>query len=450
MKQLACLVSVVIWSLTAAAPATAGPLDELLETLRSERQRQGSELAEREARFRAARDERETLLTQARATLEDTRRESDRLREAFDANQTRLREQQETLSERTAHLGDLQSVIQQMAADVLAVAGESMSNAGGKDRLEPIALLSRSSELPDVQQLESLWDLMLEEMVASQQVTQQRLPVIGADGIESTIDVLRLGPFTAWAEGRFLRYLPEAGRFLVPLRQPSTDLRGQMARFAADPGAGGIAVIDPTRGALLSLLGQRADLEERVRQGGVIGHVILGLGGLGLLMALLRFIGITRVRRQMERSVRKDEATQGDPLGRLIMVAASNPQLDAEALGLRLDEAVLAEAPRLLRGISFIALLAGIAPLLGLLGTVTGIIETFQSITLYGTGDPRLMSGGISQALVTTVMGLVVAIPMFLLHNLLNERSNELVARLDEQAAGLVAERSARMGTGHA
>nr|MDJ0868637.1 MotA/TolQ/ExbB proton channel family protein [Myxococcota bacterium] len=215
------------------------------------------------------------------------------------------------------------------------------------------------------------------------------------------------------------------------------------AGFAGSPAADAVAIVDPTRGALIALLGQRADLRERIRQGGVIGYVIIGVGIVGLLNATRRIVELARLRRQIPGTNAAADGSGADsPVGRLIAVAAEHADADAETLGLRLDEAILTETPRLRRGISFVAMLAGIAPLLGLLGTVTGIIETFQAITLYGTGDPRLMSGGISQALVTTVMGLLVAIPMFLLHNLLNERSNDLVTLLDERAAGLVAERA--------
>jgi len=421
--------------------AHAGPLDELLEQLRAERAQQGALLTEREARFRAERNERKRLLEEARADLARARAESDRLRAAFDANQHTLRAQEATLNERTADLGDLGSLVRQVAGDVAALTTESMTSAHDPARSAAATALVQGRDLPTLGEIEALWELMLEEMAAGQRIRREVLPVIGADGSERRAEVTRIGPFTAWAEGAFLRYLPESARFLTPARQPAARLRAVMAGF--NPGQPGPVVIDPTRGSLIVLEGQRADLQERLHQGGVIGYVILTLGGIGLAAALLRILRIGLVRARMDRSERSGEATDADPLGRLTRVARDNPGLDAEALGLRLDEAVLAETPHLQRGISFIALMAAIAPLLGLLGTVTGIIETFQAITLFGTGDPRLMSGGISQALVTTVMGLIVAIPMYLLHNVLDERSGDLIARLDERAAALVAGRAA-------
>ena len=135
-----------------------------------------------------------------------------------------------------------------------------------------------------------------------------------------------------------------------------------------------------------------------------------------------------------------DEQPADNPLGRIMTIYRKNPDIDTETLGLKLDEAILKEMPALHRGLGTLALLAAIAPLLGLLGTVTGIIETFQSITLFGTGDPRTISGGISQALVTTVMGLVTAIPLLLLHSFLSTKSNRLVHILDEKSASFVAQ----------
>ncbi|MCP4045074.1 MAG: MotA/TolQ/ExbB proton channel family protein, partial [Gammaproteobacteria bacterium] len=126
-------------------------------------------------------------------------------------------------------------------------------------------------------------------------------------------------------------------------------------------------------------------------------------------------------------------------LGRIMLAAADAPSETDDLLLLKIDEAILAEIPALERGTGLIKLLAATAPLLGLLGTVTGMIVTFQSISLFGTGDPKLMAGGISQALVTTVLGLVVAIPLLFGHNLVASLSRSLVQRLDEQSAGMLA-----------
>ena len=196
--------------------------------------------------------------------------------------------------------------------------------------------------------------------------------------------------------------------------------------------------IDPTSGAMLALLIQVPDLMTRIAQGGPVGVLIIILGLIGLLIAIMRYIKLNRIDHEIKGQI--DDKTPGDnPLGRIMAVYQNNPDVDTETLELKLDEAILKELPVLQRGLRIVSLLAEIALLLGLLGTVTGIIETFQSITLFGTGDPRVMSGGISQALVTTVMGLTTSIPLLLFHGFLSSKSNRLIHILDEKSAAFVA-----------
>ena len=116
-----------------------------------------------------------------------------------------------------------------------------------------------------------------------------------------------------------------------------------------------------------------------------------------------------------------------------------------EVLELKLGEAILKELPKFNSMLSFLKIISVVAPLLGLLGTVTGMIVTFQAITLYGAGDPKLMAGGISTALVTTVLGLVVAIPTVFLHTLVQSRAKRLTQILQEESAGMLSERAERM-----
>lgn len=202
--------------------------------------------------------------------------------------------------------------------------------------------------------------------------------------------------------------------------------------------------LDPTGGSILGLLVQAPSLSERVEQGGAVGYVILALGAIGLLFALERFISLLLIGAKVKRQLKQTSARNDNPLGRVMQVKDNNPEADTETLELKLSEAILREVPKLTRNLTFIKIISVVAPLMGLLGTVTGMIVTFQAITLFGTGDPKLMAGGISQALVTTVLGLVVAIPMTLLFATLNTRSKNLVHVLQEQASGIIAERSER------
>ena len=159
----------------------------------------------------------------------------------------------------------------------------------------------------------------------------------------------------------------------------------------------------------------------------------------------LRLATLGRVAGKVNRQLREPgNANANNPLGRVLLAAGDSGERDIDAIELLLDEAILRETPALQRGLGLLKLLAAVAPLLGLLGTVTGMILTFQSITLFGTGDPKLMAGGISQALVTTVLGLVVAIPLLFSHTLLSSRSRTLIQILDEQSAGLIASQVSR------
>ena len=236
----------------------------------------------------------------------------------------------------------------------------------------------------------------------------------------------------------FLRNLPATGKLIEPGRQPRQRFL-DMAQNVETVDSGIQAFpIDPTRGAMLALLVQVPDLKNRIEQGGLVGYVIIFIGLIGVLISLERLILLVTTGRNVKKQLNSKKP--GDnPLGRIMQVYEKNPDIDTETLGLKLDEAILKEMPRIQRGLGALALLAAVSPLLGLLGTVTGIIETFQSITLYGTGDPRVMSGGISQALVTTVMGLLVAIPLLLSHSFLSSKSNSLIQILDEKSTAFVA-----------
>jgi biopolymer transport protein ExbB len=234
--------------------------------------------------------------------------------------------------------------------------------------------------------------------------------------------------------------MPENRNLVELARQPVERLRDLMEEFeTSEAGALKTAVVDPTRGAIMALLVQTPNLQERIKQGGWIGYIILILGAIGLLIALIRFVTLMRMERGVSKQQKTQELNMKNPLGRILSVYSDKIAQDVETLSLKLDEAILRETPSIERGLITLAILAAVAPMLGLLGTVSGMIETFQSITLFGTGDPKLMSGGISQALVTTELGLAVAIPILLIHSALSSKSNRLIQILDEESAAIVA-----------
>ena len=234
--------------------------------------------------------------------------------------------------------------------------------------------------------------------------------------------------------------MPENRNLVELARQPVERLRDLMEEFeTSEAGALKTAVVDPTRGAIMALLVQTPNLQERIKQGGWIGYIILILGAIGLLIALIRFVVLMRMEHGVSKQQKTKELNMKNPLGRILSVYSDKIAQDVETLSLKLDEAILRETPSIERGLITLAILAAVTPMLGLLGTVSGMIETFQSITLFGTGDPKLMSGGISQALVTTELGLAVAIPILLIHSALSSKSNRLIQILDEESAAIVA-----------
>jgi biopolymer transport protein ExbB len=266
--------------------------------------------------------------------------------------------------------------------------------------------------------------------------------VVATDGSTEERNLLRVGPFTTFDGNAFLRYIPETGELLTLNRQPSQRYLNVAKRFSKGNGEQLPMVVDPTGGSLLGMLSYTPTLRERIEQGGTIGFIIIGLGLCGLLLTLWRIIYLGSVHLAIRRQLGKlKQPCPKNPLGRVIgsVGRLSDWQHEGEGLQFKLDEAILAELPRLERAHSFIKLLAATSPLLGLLGTVTGMILTFQAISLYGSGDPKLMATGISQALITTVLGLIVAIPLLFGHNLVNSLARNMIQRLDEQSAGIMA-----------
>ena len=300
--------------------------------------------------------------------------------------------------------------------------------------------LSERKQQPSIDELRELWLVLQHEMTHSGKVVQFPAQVITANGEVADRNVTRVGVFTAFSDGKFLRYMPENRNLVELARQPVERLRDLMEEFeTSEAGALKTAVVDPTRGAIMALLVQTPNLQERIKQGGWIGYIILILGAIGLLIALIRFVTLMRMERGVSKQQKTQELNMKNPLGRILSVYSDKIAQDVETLSLKLDEAILRETPSIERGLITLAILAAVAPMLGLLGTVSGMIETFQSITLFGTGDPKLMSGGISQALVTTELGLAVAIPILLIHSALSSKSNRLIQILDEESAAIVA-----------
>lgn len=438
MSRLLTLMFIALLPALAQAAEPLSP-DQLLQRIRSERAAEVDAMQAREQAFVQNRSEQAQLLATANAVLEKQKAEAERLKAEFDRQEAELAEQEKLLAQRVGHLGELFGVVRQSAGDIAGQWQDSLLNAQYPERLARLKALAQSRALPSAQDLDDFWMTLLEDLAASGRVERVELPVVGADGQRSVQPVLRIGSFSAFSDDAFLRYESGAGELLTPSRQPSG--MGLVNDYLSSSDALASLPIDPSRGSLLAQLQRQPQLWDRVQQGGLVGWVILVLGAVGLLLAVWRMVYLTGVGRAVSRQMRSlNQPRDDNPLGRIIGVLGPKPQLsDLETLELKLDEAILQETPPLERGQPLLKLLSAVAPLLGLLGTVTGMIVTFQAITQSGGGDSRLMADGISQALVTTVLGLVVAIPLLFLHSLLASRSKALIQLLEQQSAGLIA-----------
>ena len=436
----------------ATSQSGAVSLDSLLDEAKKGSEQQRAENQKREAQFLAAKNDQQKLLNQAAAEHKALEQESDRLQKTFDQNEIKIAELDKLKNERLGALGELFGVVRQVAGDTAGQVQDSLISVQYPGREQELRKLGQSKELPSIEELRTLWSAMLQEMIESGRTERFKTDVVKTNGEQVNEDVVRVGAFTAVADGKYLKLLPESGKLADLAKQPPGDAVGTVQDLeSAAPGTVVKFAVDPSRGSILDALVASVGTfsRERIDQGGPIGYTILVIGAIGVLLVIERMITLTIVSNKVRAQMKSDTISTSNPLGRVLKVYDENRNVDVETLELKLDEAILKELPSLERFLSTLKLIAAVAPLLGLLGTVTGMIETFQSIVLFGTGDPKMMASGIATALVTTMEGLWIAIPTVLLHSFVSSRSQGVVQVLEEQAAGIVALHAER-GTGKA
>ncbi len=437
------LLRLLLMLATVSGAAVAWAADDLDTLLQEVRQAQSATQAlsrEREQRFLAERDRQRQRVGEAKAALAREETRSAELHRQLDANAAALAKARSALQAQAGDLAELTGVVRQSAGALRAELHDSLISGQLPGREAGLLSLGQDDTLPTVKDIERLWLALQEEMTQSAKVASFRAPVVAPDGTRGQALVTRVGPFDATSGERFLRYLPESEAYAELARQPAGRYRS-LAWALQHAATGPLPMaVDPTRGAVLGLYLKMPDALERLRQGGLVGYVILALGAIGMALAAQRlgYLGVVgvRMRRQL---ARPQEPRLDNPLGRVLVAADARQNTPVELIEGRLDEAILRETPPLEWGRGALKLLAAVAPMLGLLGTVTGMIATFQAISLYGTGDPKLMASGISQALVTTLLGLTVAIPLLFLHSVVVARSRTLVQVLEEQGASAIA-----------
>ena len=453
MKRLTIIIAAGLLSLGAGAASAqedAASMAELLRLIEQGQARDSQENRQREAQFQQQRNQQQNLLNRARAERTRQENESARLERLFEENQTRVIAARQALDERLGALKELFGVLQTVSGDTQGRFNTSLTNLQFPDREQFLVSLgskmASATELAQIEDIERLWFELQREISETGKISRFTHLVTKANGTQEEAEVVRVGAFNLVSEAGYLEHDPGEGTISELQRQPQGRYLGS-AQDLFDAEAGVVPFgLDVTRGGILGLLVETPTLGEKVDQGGIVGYSILALGAVGLLIAVWRFLGLTTASRKVSAQLKTDVASTDNPLGRVLAAYESNKGADTETIELKLSEAALKEMPGLTKGLLFIKVISVVAPLMGLLGTVTGMIKTFQVITLYGAGDPKMMAGGISQALVTTVLGLVVAIPMVLLHTVVSGQSRKVINVLQSQSAGLIAEHSEKHG----
>jgi biopolymer transport protein ExbB len=451
MKRFTTIIAsglLVFGAGTASAQEDAADsMAELLQRIQQGQARDSQEARQREAEFARRRNEQQNLLNQARSERSRQERESQRLEQLFEDQQAQIVAARQALDERLGALKELFGVLQTVAGDTQGRFSNSLTNIQFPDRGEFLVELggkmAGASTLASIEDIEKLWFLLQQEITESGKIVRFPGTVTLANGEEAQMDIVRVGTFNLASPVGYLQYEPNTGRVSELQRQPEqsrfTNSAKDLVTATSSPVTFGL---DVTRGGILALLVESPTIQDRINQGGIVGYCIIGLGLIGLLIAIVRFAGLSTASRKVAAQLKRDTASTDNPLGRVIAAYESNKGADTETIELKLSEAALKEMPGLTKGLLLIKVISVVAPLMGLLGTVTGMIKTFQVITLYGAGDPKMMAGGISQALMTTVLGLVVAIPMVLLHTIVSGQSRKIINILQSQSAGLVAQHS--------
>ena len=431
--------------------AEISTVEALLQLVKEGKTKEQSANADREAKFMANKNEQAAILAAEKRELARQERIADQLEAEYKKNEEILRVKEEAYQKELGSLVELFGHLQSSAGEAaVQFSGSLTSPQYGLERVdflnELTSKMSETTELPTIREIEGLWYELQREMVASGQVVSFDTTVIDVDGESSTCNVTRVGLFNAVCDGKYLEYVAATGQYAFLPRQPAGRFTktaksvgnadaGEQVRFGVDP-------TGPTGGSLLANLIQTPSLAERAAQGREVGYAIIFVGLIGIGLAFWKLWSLYVLGKAVRAQSGSKTLDVRNPLGRVLKVGEENFNKDIDTLELKLAEAIMAERPSIERGIGAVRIISVVAPLAGLLGTVTGMIVTFQMITLYGTGDPKLMAGGISQALVTTVLGLLVAIPTTLLHSFTASSAKGIISVLEEQSTGILAERA--------
>ena len=447
------------FAVTAQAPpvgqkvAAAGSLQELLRNVEQVRADDNKKFDDRKKEFDGAADaQKAAKMKEATDARDNLDKSSKKLQDQYSANELKINQLNNQLRDKAMGLGltELFGLARQVSNDVSSILQQSLITTqfppaqGQPSRDEFLRTFSASRTTPTAADLQRVWTEIQREMTASGQVAKYQATVVQPGGEPQKTEVIRIGPFTAISGGNFLSYLPTLRTFEVLPRQLPSRFMSVANRFASATSGYAEAVVDSARGVLLGLYVERPTFAERIKLGQEVGYVIITVGVLGAIAFIFQLIHLVLVRLAVSSQLKNlERPSANNPLGRVLLAFKGDKtkiEDDADVAELRITEAVLKEVPKLERFQSFLRLAVAAGPLLGLIGTVWGMILTFQSINESGSSDPKLMATGIGQAMIATVLGLGIAIPLLFAGALLSTLSKAVVQILDEQSAGMLAE----------
>ena len=421
-------------------------LDLLVESVKNTASIRAKEDKARLDKFLSDKNRQQYLLNQMKAKLNAEEVRSEKLTKEYEDNDKKLSELEEQLTLKLGSFGELFGIVRQTAGESKGQFMLSLTNIEYPERIEFLGDLAerKSLDLPTSAELDRLWYEILNELNQSGKVKVYNTDILSKSGELVNTDIVRIGVFNSAADGDYLNLVSEQNVLEYLAKQPEGSIRRSARKLQNNDVEYREVFIDPTRGSLLSKLIDRAGFFERINQGGFVGYIILLILTAGLAMGVLQFLFLRNESQTIENELGTGNYSESSTLGKLNSIYSKYKGDTPEELEAQLEDVLAKAAPALEKNLSIIKLLAAVAPLLGLLGTVIGMIETFQAITLFGTGDPKLMAGGISQALVTTMLGLIAAVPLLFVHNILDSRSRAISQIYEEQAIGFVASSSVK------
>ena len=451
----ACLVAGPVWTQVDEADSGA-TFDQVSASAKADLDRVLTELSELQRHISEERVPLARALNDAEARVIERRKEYDRLQRAYENQLVDLN----VLKAGVKREGDQVKFLESMLNEYVRVFEtrihisevaryqegiDTAKLAPGLVDLTPAQTLERQMALMETA-VRRIENLMGGESFAGRGLTPQ--------GVLEEGTFIRVGPVAAFASGES----GVAGVSELQLGSPEPTVIDVGEAHAAGirevaSGGAGMLPVDPTMGNALKIRATKDTLVGHVRKGGPVMVPILLLGFTALFIAFYKWWELARIRivgpLELQNilnhinSGRKEKArefsrTIKGPVGDLLSRAIEALGQKKEYLEEIMYEKMLTTKPRLERLLPMIALTAATAPLLGLLGTVTGMINTFNMITIFGTGDPKTLAGGISEALVTTEFGLIVAVPALLLHAFVSRKAKSILGSMEQTTVAFI------------